>query len=922
MTVLNTKLVPPIREGRLVERPRLLDGLGAVDQHTLTLIMGPAGYGKTSLMVQLFRQLQAGGELVGWLSLDEADGDVLEFFTYLAELASRMDPGVGASLRAILDTGDPVPAATLTALFVNDLFQVERDVFLFLDDIHFVADNPVVGVIDQLLQTAPPRLHIVVSSRGAPPFQLGRLRSQRELLLVDGPDLRFSISETTRLLELEGFTSVADSCVRELAERTEGWIAGLQLAIISLRSREDKSHFIASFSGDHRDVADFLAEDVLARLDEDLRDFLMQTSILRRFDARLCDAIIGTDKAREHLDRLEASSLFLFSLDDQRQWYRYHHLFAEFLHKRLREQQPAVEVDLHQRASAWFERHGYTEEAFSHALQAGDHHRAGRILSDQCEAIFYAGRLATLANWSARLPEAVLDEFPNIQHLRAWSLILEWRFDEASAILQRVNETLNRWGRERTVDLETLHKQRRILLHREMMLAQFADQMPTVELQCLDLKNDFPTDDAYLQGTVDTSLIYARREQYKLGDIEALAASARSWFRQSGSRFVIVWHNSILGPSYLMTGQPNSALTALREAFDIAKEIAGEFSPLVAMPALLMSEVYYELDQTETAQKLIDTYLPIAAELGFVDQLVAAFVTKARLAAIRDDSAAVCDALSTGARMAAAQSFTRLKLQVAGERVRQLLGSNNVAAAAQVARDAGIDLAKKPLPTGNVTTAMEAEAVCWARLAMAEGRVIDAAEVLRMWLKFATDRGAVRSEIRIGVLLACCLRLAGDAGAARRLMSRILARAQPTRFVRPFVDEGAPVEALLQEVDPGAGVVNGSVDPVATFVRTLLAAFHPDGAPAVAAETAHRHVPANEDAADFEPGAPPPELLSAREVEILSLVADGLRNREIGRRLGLTEGSVKWYMQQIYDKVGSRRRLQAVTRAREFGILR
>jgi LuxR family maltose regulon positive regulatory protein len=920
LTVLNTKLVPPIREGRLVDRPRLLDGLGAVGEHKLTLIMGPAGYGKTSLMVQLFRQLQAGGELVGWLSLDEADGDVLEFFTYLAELASRMDPGIGASLRGILDTGDPVPAATLTALFVNDLFQVERDVFLFLDDIHFVADNPVVGVIDQLIQTAPPRLHIVVSSRGTPPFHLGRLRSQRELLLVDAPALRFSISETTRLLELEGFTAVAARCVRELAERTEGWIAGLQLAIISLRAREDKSRFIASFSGDHRDVADFLAEDVLARLDEDLRDFLMQTSILRRFDARLCDALIGTDKSRAHLDRLEASSLFLFSLDDQRQWYRYHHLFAEFLQKRLREQSPDIEAALHERASAWFERHGYAEEAFSHALMAKDFHRAGRILSDHCEAIFYAGRLATLANWSARLPEDVLDEFPNIQHLRAWSLILEWRFDEASAILRRVNETLNRWGRDRSCDLETIHKLRRILLHREMMLAQFADQMPTVEVQCLDLKNDFPIDDAYLLGTIDTSLMYARREQYELDDIEALEANARSWFRRSGSRFVIVWHNSILGPSYLMMGQPNSALTVLREAFDIATEIAGEHSPLAAMPALLMSEVHYELNQTEAAQKLIDTYLPIAAEIGFVDQLVAGFVTKARLAAIRADSSAICDALSTGARMAVAQAFNRLKLQVSGERVRQLLGGNSVAAAVQVARDAGIDLARKPLPTGTVTTAMEAEAVCWARLAMAEGRVIDAAEVLRLWLKFATDRGAVRSEIRIGILLACCLRLAGDAGAARRLMSRTVARAQPTRFVRPFVDEGAPVEALLRELDPGAGVVNGSVDPVAVFVRTLLAAFHPDGAPVAPPAVAEPgHAPAK---GDGEPSAPPPEALSAREVEILSLVADGLRNREIGRRLGLTEGSVKWYLQQIYDKIGSRRRLQAVTRAREFGILR
>jgi LuxR family maltose regulon positive regulatory protein len=918
LTILNTKLVPPVREGRLVERPRLLDALGAVGEHKLTLIMGPAGYGKTSLMVQLWRQLQARDQLVGWLSLDEADGDVLEFFTYLAELASRMDPGVGTTLRDILATGDPVPAATLTALFVNDLFRLERDVFVFLDDIHFVADNPVGGVIDQLLHTAPPCLHVVVSSRGTPPLHLGRLRSQRELLLVDAHALRFSISETTRLLELEGYTAIADECVRELAERTEGWIAGLQLAIISLRSRDDKSHFIGSFAGDHRDVADFLAEDVLGRLDEELRDFLMQTSILRRFDARLGDAVIGTDRSRAHLDRLEASSLFLFSLDDQRRWYRYHHLFADFLQRRLREQKPDIEVALHQRASAWFERHGYPEEAFSHALQAGDFHGAGRILSDQCEAIFYAGRLATLANWSARLPDDVLDAYPNIQHLRAWSLILEWRFDEASAILRRVNDTLNRWGRERSCDLETIHKLRRVLLHREMMLAQFADQMPTVELQCLDLKSDFPIDDAYLLGTIDTSLIYARREQYKLDQIEVLQANARSWFRRSGSRFVIVWHNSIVGPSYLMMGQPNSALTALREAFDIAAEIAGERSPLAAMPALLMSEVHYELNHIEAARKLIDTYLPIAAEIGFVDQLIAGFVTKARLAAMDADTASVCDTLSTGARIAEAQTFRRLRLQIAGERVRQLLGSNDVAAAIQVARDAGIDPARKPLPTGTVTTAMEAEAICWARLAIAEGRIVDATEVLRLWLKFATERNAVRSEIRLGVLLACCQRLSGDPGAARRLMSRTLARARPTRFVRPFVDEGAPVEALLRELDPGTGAVNGAADPIAGYVRTLLAAFRPEGAPAGAAPLELPARRPSEGAAE----AAPPEALSVREIEILSLVADGLRNREIGRRLGLTEGSVKWYLQQIFDKIGSRRRLQAVTRAKEFGILR
>lgn len=900
MKLITTKIIPPSVAVGLLERPRLAERLADILRVRVTVVRAPAGYGKTSQMMQWHATLLAHGAAACWISLDHSDRDGVEILSYAAaalESGGVATPGV----KALIAEGAVSPEVALAGL-IDDLLEAKRPVVVFLDDLHVLKAPATLRTLSLFIGRAPANVHFVLATREAPDLPLARSRVQGSVVEVTADDLRFSEGEMASFMAMNGHGDLDRQTIGALDDCTEGWAAGLRLASLAMTADTDACRMLTTFTGGRRAIADFFAQDVLAHYPAEVQDFLFDTAILERLCPALCDTVTGSGNARNVLDRIEESGLFLFSLDDDRTWYRYHHLFADFLMRRAADSRANRVAELHRRASRWLSENGFDVDAFEHAMKAGDPSLAASLLDRCCLSTFYGGQVRTLLALAERVPAAELTRFPRVTLTKAWSLIIQWNFDEARPLLAAARARVEAMRVDAAVDAAELAELEFLLLHREMMLAQFEDDMPLVERQCHQLMRAAVETDPYVSGTLYTSLIFAERELFRLGNAASHEVKALGHFRRSGSRFVIVWHQSIMGPTRLLAGNTDKAIEALQDGIEAATVIAGPLSPLAAIPSLLRAEVHYERNEIEEADRLCTTYLPLAGELGFIDQLVAGYLTRSRLLRLAGDGGAAATVLDDGLETARAKGFHRLERHLWCERITHLLrDGRNAEALSLVQRHALV--AKEPTrPLGVVTTTAEVDAILWVRVALARNHVAQAVAVASQWRAFTDRAGAIRSTIRWDILLAQALTLQGDVPAAQRALRRAVVNATPGRFIRCFLDEGAVIIGLLSQ---SYGDRPADADGLAATL--LLRAPQPDGL----------HVRSE----DFDQEVPR-EALNPREIEILQLVDSGLLNKEIGLRLGMTEGSVKWYLQQIYDKLGTRRRSVAVQWARQLGLLR
>ncbi len=904
--VIQTKLIPPVRESMLVTRDRLNARISKSPDSNLVVIKAPAGYGKTTCASQWIAELDPATDLPGWFSLDAADNDPARLFTYLVAALQLKKDDFGATVLTQLNAGVRPSAASLKGAFLNEITAVERRVNIVLDDFHVLTNSRLIDVIGDIICKAPANLRLLIASRETPKLPLGRLRALGRVVEISSNELRFRRAEIGSFMSLAGHKGLSSGQLQTLGQSTEGWAAGLQLASISLSNRIGVEELIASFSGKFSDVADFLAEDVLQRQEPEIREFLLHTSILERLSPSLCDAITGTNNGRRMLDLIESKSLFLFSLDNEREWYRYHHLFSEFLRKLLGIEQQDRIKQLHIRASDWFASHDFIEEAIQHALAGQDMDRAAQLLEQVCDDLFYSGRLSTLAEWFKQIPETHLRKCPRILLDQAWSEILEWNFSVAHEMLESVHTILNEKAavgdseRERTL----LHS---MLKHREMMYVLFRDDMPSVQQLCEEMLEDFPVSDPYLKGNLYTCLIYAQREMFDFTDVDKFDALSLKLYEEANSRFVLIWHNSILGPTELERGDLDRAEETLAQGRSIACDISGELSPLAAMPGILLAEVYYERNQLDKTDSLLNQYLPLADQIGFVDQLISGYVCRARRLSASGADGEAEKILREAEMLAVKQKFSRLHEKINEEIVRQALLARDLKKAKRMFHDLfGEANSSSFYPLGCVTSVDATRALTWCRLARLEGLMNQASSVCRKWIRFAKNRNAARTAIRFQVLLAYILQQSGEMRASLRTLREALATAMSAGFIRTIIDEMEENVTLLSKFIEAR---QPNDDPVLGYANQL--------AEIITSESGN-YVPVARRNAE----TPNSEPLSTRETEILQLVANGLLNREIANTLSLTEGSVKWHLQQIYDKLGIRRRAKAVQRARELGFIR
>jgi LuxR family transcriptional regulator, maltose regulon positive regulatory protein len=899
--LFKTKLEPPLEFGELIARPRLLQKLEEAVQTRLTLLQAPAGYGKTRLMTQWFHALRASRSRVAWLSIDEPEQDSTQLLAYLRA-------GIAAAGIRMDSSGLAAPDQALTAL-VNTLEPQSQSLYLFIDGVHLLAPAPL-ATLCRFIDHAPATVRFILASRVIPEMPLARMRVRGQLLELGVDDLKFSAVEAQQFIANSGEHELIASDLATLQARTEGWITGIKLACGMLKQGVAPQKMLAALTGSRCAVADFFAEEVLAALPKSVGDFLLQTSVLGRLCPALCNAVTGGDDGRQILNLLDQSGLFVIPLDEERNWYRYHPLFAEFLQRRLLDEQPGQDAELHSSASRWFWTHESPVEAIEYALKGGDSRRAADLLELQCQNMTYTGKLQTVCQIADKIPEDALHRCPRVLLCRTWMLTLNLRFEEARRMLGIVATLLQRHEAAADLPPEELRHLRYLLLHREMILAVAEDDAPRVEQQCRHLLEVFPEEKhPYLVGTINAQLLYALREQYQLADLDRLTATAQGILARSCYSFACIALQANIGPSLFFAGRTDAALRALEKGLSESLRFGERNSPLAALPALPMSEVLYECNDLERAEDLLATSLPNANEFGFVDHLMSGYITSARIKHARGDLTGAQQTLDEGMGVAMARKLERLRLAIVAERVKFLLQDGCTEQAVRFARSAGIPQScEHLLPKRGVTTGDEWRAVAWFRIALSEGRMQEALSVGKHWRNFCAARGAIRSLIRWDLLLAQALFISTDVRAAQRTLREAIAHAAASRAIRSFIDEGAIIRTLL------ASTYEADLDvlhPTDAFASELLETFNTlsKKKPALYA-VAHR--------------AAPEGLygkLSAKEREILALVSTGMRNREVATKLGMTEGSVKWYMQQVYDKIGTRRRLQAVERARQFGVI-
>jgi LuxR family transcriptional regulator, maltose regulon positive regulatory protein len=899
--LFKTKLEPPLEFGELIARPQLLQKLEEAVQTRLTLLQAPAGYGKTRLLTQWFHALRASRSRVAWLSVDEPEQDSTRFLAYLST-------GIAAAGIRMDSAGSAAPDEVLTTL-VNTLELESQSLYLFVDGVHLLAPAPL-ATLCRFIDHAPATVRFIVASRVIPEMPLARMRARGQLLELGVDDLKFTAGEAQQFIANAGEHELIASDLAALQARTEGWITGIKLACGMLRQGVAPQKMLAALTGSRCAVADFFAEEVLASLPQSVGDFLLQTSVLGRLCPGLCNAVTGRDDGRQILNVLDQSGLFVIPLDEERNWYRYHPLFAEFLQRRLLDAQPGQNAALHLSASRWFWTHESPVEAIEYALQGGDPRRAADLLELRCQDMTYTGKLQIVCQIADRIPEEALHRCPRVLLCRTWMLTLNLRFEEARRMLGIVATLLQRHEAAADLPAEELRHLRYLLLHREMILAVAEDDAPRVEQQCRHLLEAFPEEKhPYLVGTINAQLLYALREQYQLADLDRLTATAQGILARSCYSFACIALQANLGPSLFFAGRTDAALRALEKGLSESMRFGERNSPLAALPALPMSEVLYECNDLERADELLTASLPNANEFGFVDHLMSGYITSARIKHARGDLTGAQQTLDEGMGVAMARKLERLRLAIVAERVKFLLHDGRTEQAVRFARSAGIPQScEHLLPKRGVTTGDEWRAVAWFRIALSESRMQEALSVGKHWRNFCAARGAIRSLIRWDLLLAQALFISTDVRAAQRTLREAIAHAAASRAIRSFIDEGAIIRTLL------ASTYEADLDvlhPTDAFAAELLETFN-----TLSKKKPALYAVANRSAPEGLYGK-----LSAKEREILALVSTGMRNREVATKLGMTEGSVKWYMQQVYDKIGTRRRLQAVERARQFGVI-
>jgi LuxR family transcriptional regulator, maltose regulon positive regulatory protein len=825
------------------------------------------------------------------------DNEPVRFLSYLIAALQTLDPGIGTTALSLLHTPQPAELEPVLALLTNDLANCDvGEVALVLDDYQVVTAQPLQRAMASLVEHLPPHMHLLIATRADPPLPLARLRARGQLTELRAAELRFRADEASAFLRAVMGLDLPPEAMATLESRTEGWITGLQLAALSLRGRTDVSEFLAAFTGSHRFVLDYLSEEVLAQQDASVQAFLLHTAVLDRLSAPLCEAVTGQGGSQAMLEALEDANLFVVALDDERRWFRYHHLFAEVLRSHLLQAAPSMVCELHCRASGWYEQHGLVAEAVQHALAAPDVERAARLIEQHGIAIAIRGQVHRVLDWLNTLPDALVRSHARLSLYYALMLMFTNQLDAAEV---RVSEA------EQSVQSDMMTDQARVVLGWaagiRANLARFSGDLArcvTLSHQTLEL---VPETEVMMRAAAAVGPAQAFLVSGDVtAEVERLVAATAAPLRATGDLFALLTSITLLARLQGLQGR-------LREAAATYEQVLHLVGGQEVLRLLVDSAAYYfglgdllrEWNDLDAAEHSLAQGMELVRGTLTVDATVVTlgYVALARVQQARGDSSGALATLDAFAQVASLRHFVpHLVAHGLAVQAQVDLAQGNLASAIRWANESGLSVGD------DLSYPREREYLTLARVRIAQGKhdpadpfLQDALRLLDRLLEDAEVKARMGGVIEMRLLRALAFHVRGDRTDALTALERALVLAEPEGYMRLFIDEGAPMVALLR-LAHARGMMPG-------YVATLLSAA----------------------GSQAEAGSPHPsplvEPLTEREREVLRLLVAGVSNAAMARELVITVGTVKRHINSIYGKLGVNSRTQAVARAHTLKLL-
>ena len=905
-SLLQTKLfVPPLRAD-LVKRTRLTQRLDAGFDHKLSLLSAPAGFGKSTVLTEWAVH---GQKPIAWLSLDKGDNEPARFWAYVVAALQTVLGGNGRSVALDFSPvpSDPAGLETMVVDLINTVAgAAQRRFALVLDDYHLITTEQIGDLLWFLLDSLPPQMHLILSSRSDPSWPLARLRARGELTELRAPDLRFTAAESAAFLNDIMGLELSAGDIDRLENRTEGWIAGLQMAALSMQGRHDLPGFISALSGSNRFIMDYLLEEVLDRQSPERRTFLLKTSILRGLTPSLCDAVTGGDDGRTMLNQLENNNLFLIPQDDMRRWYRYHHLFGSLLYDRLQQSQPQQVADLHRRAGNWYAGRGLLAEAMEHAAAAGDTDRQIQLIAGNVLNMAYLGELETLVKWLNGLPDYVGRNRPWFSVSRAWVLAFAGRLDEVEPQLLEAEAALDDLYRQDT--LANLMEQDHVRGHVAALrgyVTGLRGEHDVSEQHARTALALLPTEDAMARGWTTLLLAVVLRAVGQLVEAEEAFAQAIAIGRSTGSIPLMIDILFEQSDMQRLQGRLNASLSTCQDVLRLAGDFqnqSGHRLPPAGYIYSSMAAVYYEWNDLDKALHNAREAERLSRRWGMADAISRSQMQLALVHQALGDGRAASECLAEAQVVADGMASSYYSDMIALTRAGIDLAQGRLDAVSHWIDSSGLcaeaDVPFKEVPFKEVGIYLPLARLLLAQAEQGDERAgADALNLLERLEKPCLESGAVGLVIRILAIKALAFSALEDEEAALKSLGRALEYGESEGYVRTFIGLGPSLESLLRLA------LSHGIFP--TYAGELLAHAVKDEGGSKASTSATDLV----------------EPLTQRESEILHLLPTSLSTTEIATQLFVAPSTVRTHIKGIYGKLDVHERVAAVDRARELGLL-
>jgi LuxR family maltose regulon positive regulatory protein len=894
--ILKTKFYVPDIPQNFIMRPRLAAKIenGIKAGHKLALVAAPAGYGKTTAVAAWVR---GDKRRAAWLSLDENDNETTNFWTFMTASIQSVLPNFGASILSALESSPPPPINNILLMILNDLSKLRAPLIMVLDDYHVIQNKEIHEGIAFLLDHHPKQFFLIITTRADPPLPIASLRAQQSLTELRVDDLRFTYEEAQVLLNEIMDLQLTSQDVRLLETRTEGWSAGLLLAALSLRGRQDKEGFIRSFSGSQHYVLEYLIEEVLNRQSEEIRNFLLQTAILGQFCGSLCDAVVGKENSTEIIRRLNRENLFIIPLDQERIWYRYHHLFADLLSNFLRKEFLKEDIlEFHLRASQWYQNIGNIEKAIEFALGAEAYKRAAALIEKIFEKTIARGQVRTLLSWLEAIPEDVIKTLPHLHIRYAWTLSLTGQRKKAEQILVEIKSTLE----TRLDNPENLALYGEAAAHLTGII-MYCNDPPRIIHEAQEALAYLPGESLVSRARVFTALGTAYAYSSDLGLATQNFQKSRDIALKANNPFLAAIAIEMLaGMQIFHLGCLKDAAINLEQLLELGMTSGSDYQSFTGTAHVLLAEIHLEWNDLEKAEKLLDTGFRLIQTGGIQYSLTHANCTKARLMIARGNIKGAVEALHEADSATWASPLMHIMVHNLACQLRFAVCVGDVEKAEQW-MEGDFAVLKYDLPEDLPAYLKEVRQIAFARVFLARGDVEKSLALLDGLYTQVRTAGRMRHEIDIYLLKAVAFHELGKSQEALEMFEKCLSLAEPEKMVRLFPETGQPVGDLLQMV------MKKKV--FAEYAGMLLSVMNDLQ---VEKQSGEGNLPLQEGLID---------QLTAREMEVLRWMCEGYSNQKIAEMLVVSVNTIKKHTNNIYGKLCVKSRTQAVLQARKLNLI-